>query len=348
MTQAIAADPLGLRFTGRDHSHLATALMAAYPTPAVLNQMLVARLDQPLAAIAAPYPLADAAFEVITHFKARGHLLRLIEAARASQPDNPELAFVAARFGAAAATPPPPQLEKLVRRTSVPFPVAVWRARLARRETCVCRVEVSLDGRASFGTGFLVGADLVLTNHHVVASAIAAVRAGRPLTPDEIACRFDYKQEPESGAVINDGISVGVANEWLIDSSPHSFADVQSLGTLTPSTEELDFALLRLETRIGEHPLPFGSSPDGASRNRGWIDLPDRDWAFENHDALFIIQHPKGGPMQLALDVDADLTLNANGTRVTYRTGTEPGSSGSPCFNRYWNLVALHHGSDPI
>jgi len=131
MTQAIAADPLGLRFTGRDHSHLATALMAAYPTPAVLNQMLVARLDQPLAAIAAPYPLADAAFEVITHFKARGHLLRLIEAARASQPDNPELAFVAARFGAAAATPPPtrPRSPRSL-APSLQGPVPVRRRRL--------------------------------------------------------------------------------------------------------------------------------------------------------------------------------------------------------------------------
>ncbi len=35
--------------------------------------------------------------------------------------------------------------------------------------------------------------------------------------------------------------------------------------------------------------------------------------------------------------------MNANQTRVRYRTNTETGSSGSPCFNSDWDLVALHH-----
>ena len=34
-------------------------------------------------------------------------------------------------------------------------------------------------------------------------------------------------------------------------------------------------------------------------------------------------------------------------TRVRYTTRTEPGSSGSPCFDIDWNLVALHHSGDP-
>jgi V8-like Glu-specific endopeptidase len=42
------------------------------------------------------------------------------------------------------------------------------------------------------------------------------------------------------------------------------------------------------------------------------------------------------------------MTVNANKTRVTYQTGTQPGSSGSPCFNQFWNLVALHHAGDPL
>jgi hypothetical protein len=29
------------------------------------------------------------------------------------------------------------------------------------------------------------------------------------------------------------------------------------------------------------------------------------------------------------------------------RTNTEPGSSGSPCFDQDWGLVALHHAGDP-
>jgi V8-like Glu-specific endopeptidase len=59
------------------------------------------------------------------------------------------------------------------------------------------------------------------------------------------------------------------------------------------------------------------------------------------------MQHPKAEPLKLAFDTDAIIGLNPNGTTVTYRTNTEGGSSGSPCFDINWNLVALHHSGDP-
>jgi hypothetical protein len=60
---------------------------------------------------------------------------------------------------------------------------------------------------------------------------------------------------------------------------------------------------------------------------------------------LFIVQHPLGDPLQVAFDVI--LGLNANATRMTYKTDTQVGSSGSPAFDRDWQLIALHHGGDP-
>jgi V8-like Glu-specific endopeptidase len=62
---------------------------------------------------------------------------------------------------------------------------------------------------------------------------------------------------------------------------------------------------------------------------------------------LLIAQHPQGEPIKLAIDMDAVLGLNGNATRVRYATNTEPGSSGSPCFDMDWTLVALHHMGDP-
>jgi hypothetical protein len=61
---------------------------------------------------------------------------------------------------------------------------------------------------------------------------------------------------------------------------------------------------------------------------------------------LMIVQHPDGSPLKLALDTEGIIGLNANGTRVRYATNTEPGSSGSPCFDLDWNLIALHQYGD--
>jgi V8-like Glu-specific endopeptidase len=59
------------------------------------------------------------------------------------------------------------------------------------------------------------------------------------------------------------------------------------------------------------------------------------------------VQHPNAYPLKLAFDTDAIIGVNENGTTVKYKTNTEGGSSGSPCFDINWNLVALHHSGDP-
>jgi V8-like Glu-specific endopeptidase len=69
--------------------------------------------------------------------------------------------------------------------------------------------------------------------------------------------------------------------------------------------------------------------------------------AFKPGMGLIIVQHPRGGPMKLAIDTKAVTEVTANQTRVRYRTNTEPGSSGSPCFTMGWELAALHHSGNP-
>lgn len=351
--ERIPIDPISLKVTGADHKALAEALEKAYPDPNLLNQMLTARLDQSLNAITAPFPLSQATFDVVTFYKAKGHLLRLISAARASQPDNPQLALVAEKFALSTRTRPAPQLEKIVKSTSVPFSVVIWRERLARREACVCRVEIPTNNGLSYGTGFLVAPDLVLTNHHVMAPAIAGLEGkftpgGLSADPKKVIVRFDYK-ELDDRQPANPGVEIGLADDWLVDSSPHSAADLQAAPKQqVPSADELDHALIRLTTPVGAEPIPLGRDSDPQAHPRGWIELPEQEWPFADQTALFILQHPKGAPMALALDLEARMTVNANHTRVTYQTGTEPGSSGSPCFNQFWTLVALHHAGDPL
>jgi V8-like Glu-specific endopeptidase len=349
--EQVPTDPLNLGFKGADHKALADALEKAFPDFAKLNQMLTARLDQSLNSITAPGPMPDVTFEVVTFYKAKGHVLRLIAAARASQPDNPYLALVAEKFRLATQTQSAPQLEKIVKKTSVPFDVAVWRGRLARREKCICRIELPTNNGMAYGTGFLVGPDLILTNHHVMAPAIAGkdgkfTPGGLQADPKKVIVRFDYKVL--EGQPLNPGVEVRLADDWLVDSSPHSVADTQPKPKQdTPTLDELDHALIRLAEAVGSEPIPLGNDTDKDAQPRGWVELSEAVWPFVDQSTLYILQHPQGEPMALAIDLEAKMELNANNTRVVHQTGTKPGSSGSPCFNQFWDLIALHHAGDP-
>lgn len=340
----VSSDPLSLVFTGEQHRLLANAVERAFPGYDDLAMFVRYRLDLNLPSVVAPvHKLSIVVFELLKQQRAEGHLLRFVASARAARPDNPELAFAAASLGLATQTPSRPELESIIRRTSVPFDVAVWRQQLARREACVCRVEVAGPRGPGFGTGFLVGADLVLTNHHVVAPLLSDGRAAG--TPPRF--RFDYKALGD-GTTVAPGIEVTAAADWLVDASPHSPIDTQPLPKNgVPEPGELDYALIRLARPAGDEPIEIGPGTEPGAPARGCIEVRREDWPFESGRTLYILQHPRAAPLKLAMELDADLLCNENRTRVRYATGTEPGSSGSPCFNERWELVAMHHAGDP-
>ncbi|HEX8435682.1 trypsin-like serine peptidase, partial [Archangium sp.] len=70
-------------------------------------------------------------------------------------------------------------------------------------------------------------------------------------------------------------------------------------------------------------------------------------YAFPPGSPIIIVQHPQGDRLRLAIETNGIIGVNAARTRVTYRTHTLGGSSGSPCFNQDWTLVALHHSGGP-
>jgi Trypsin-like peptidase domain len=222
-----------------------------------------------------------------------------------------------------------PGLQRNVRPYLAKLDIRVWQSRLTEIERRVCRVE--LEGNA-VGTGFLVGPDTVLTNWHVFE---VAKNQGKP---DLLGCRFDYELLPDGK--VQPGQLVMLQAGGLVDSSPYSVAE----GTNTPdnplpTAAELDYALLRLASRVGEQQV------EGAAR--GWIALPKAGLPLATDGPILIVQHPQGTPMKLAMDTQAVIGLNGNGTRLNYRTNTDPGSSGSPVFTMDWDIVALHHSGDP-
>ena len=58
-------------------------------------------------------------------------------------------------------------------------------------------------------------------------------------------------------------------------------------------------------------------------------------------DFVSIVQHPGGGPKQIAMFHNTVAYVGEG--RVQYLTDTLPGSSGAPVFDQQWRVVAMHH-----
>jgi hypothetical protein len=243
---------------------------------------------------------------------------RLLSAQRAGQPqqDAPTNALA-------------PGLQRNVRPHLAKLDVRVWLERLIEIEHCVCRVE---HGGLGIGTGFLVGPDTVLTNWHVVKHLVGAGKLA------EVGCRFDYVKLAGGGQ--DPGKLVQLRRDCLAFASYSGAEATANPEQPPPTAEELDFALLQLDSTAGQQQI------DGGAK-RGWIVLPKAPLPLPADAPLLIVQHPEGDPMKLAMDTQAVIGINGNGTRIKYRTNTDPGSSGSPCFSMDWDIVALHHYGDP-
>ena len=162
-----------------------------------------------------------------------------------------------------------------------------------------------------FATGFLIGANLIITNHHVFAAA-----------EETRDCGIQFSYEKVNG-VLSDGTI------FPFDTSRFFYA-----------IEELDFAV------VGVSPLALGSGASLAQfKSLGLI--PTTGKILVGQD-VSIIQYPDGGPKKygvrdnelLIAPTDADAFLQ-------YTTDTLPGSSGSPAFNKDWEVVGLHHSGVP-
>ena len=229
-------------------------------------------------------------------------------------------------------------LEKTIDPANPMFNMTDWVSRAARIEGRVCRLEI--DG-APKGTGFLVGPDTVLTNHHVVKPAIE-----NPALLSKVRARFDYKQFRD-GKILS-GTLVDVAE--ILDSSPCTDGEAAGKpGPDDPGGEYLDYAVVRLKGKPGVDPVTVaGAVAPGPAR--GWVRVPDGAidrGPFAYDFPVLIAQHPQGEPLRLAIEWKSVIGLNGAANRVKHRTNTLAGSSGSPCFDRFWNLIALHHYGDP-
>lgn len=337
---------VSIELSGEQWGRLSKALQHAFPNYAALQSFVTEQLGQNLATIAAEGPLTKVTYDLIQWAQAKGWGGTMVQAAQLVQPDNPKIQAIAAellgqRILVQYPDAPPKALvgeglERVI-RTSLHFQDAEkWWADMGQILPKVCQVRVDLGSTEERGTGFLVAKDVVLTNYHVVEGVINDKNGGA-----KIECVFDYKRDGKSN-VLNPGKSHELAPNWLVDASEYSPKAGAPEGD-EPSPEQLDYALLRLSTNVADEAL--GNSNVPGAHVRGYISIAQPEPTPDKDAPLYIVQHPKGEQLQIALDTQAILWKSRN--RVRYRTNTECGSSGSPCFDEKWNPVALHHYGDP-
>jgi endonuclease G, mitochondrial len=166
-----------------------------------------------------------------------------------------------------------------------------------------------ISNRMPIGTGFLIAPGVLITNNHVIPSRDEAAT---------FTAEFNYELDPDDNPL-----------------TPVRFRIDNSL-FVTSDKEALDYTIVA----IGQPELSGNDV-----RTCGWLPLdPRTDKILEGEPAV-VIQHPNGDEKRLCL-FDSVL-VDRFDDYVQYTTDTDFGSSGSPVFNRHWQLIALHHASAP-
>jgi endonuclease G, mitochondrial len=318
-----------MQLSGSELKKLVNAIISAYPTKNDLAMMVKFELDENLDAIAGGENITDIVFKLLTRWAIpRGKTYRLILAAYETNPGNPELqdfyesVVINKRFildVTATTTDFGPdinwkgetdkiQLQSWLKPESDYWDVGFLK-RAIEQSTSVCRIEIS--SRNIMATGVLITPDKVLTNYHVF----------QPNEEDNI-------QENARNAVLKFGC---FTSDNGVENSGNLFKlDKQKPILRFSKTEHLDYILLQVESKINQEKDIKPARWDGRK-------LPIEKMGIS------VLQHPEGDSMKLSISQDGITGVYHNSGLVQYVNKTALGSSGSPCFDEDWYLVALHH-----
>lgn len=311
-----------MSWSGKDIDEFHQALLSAYPREYDLSRLVRTEMDIRLNAVAGGRNYSDIVFELLNYVEAQDQLFELLAAARRKNATNRKLQALEERLKQGTLKQGPDfqwrsdddetSLEGLLspRRDVDSYDVAFLQ-RMSQPASAVCRIELEAEQAEAIGTGFLVAKDLLLTNYHVIAPESDSDPQS---LLQQIILRFEYLT-PSSGHKA-EGKPFRLASDALVASSPVQHG--------------LDYALLRVEEKILEEQ---GFHPVGARPGA----LPDR--AMNIH----ILQHPEGQMMKVAFSNNGIVDVYERDGLIQYVSETSVGSSGSPCFNDQWELVALHH-----
>lgn len=168
------------------------------------------------------------------------------------------------------------------------------------------------------GTGFLVGQDVIMTNHHVIPSC-------QVIENDDAQFILNYESQKYGQAKPE--------RSFYFDPE-----------RLFYTNKYLDFTLIAVrDYEAGD------TNKNQICSVFGWHRLRSESEELSPGKAVSIIHHPLGQRKSITMHNSSVIPISEqrNAAYCWYVGDTEPGSSGSPVFDMHWRVVALHHMSVP-
>lgn len=324
-----------LTLSGENRRQLREALISGFRSYPTLKRFVSDYFDFRLNEVASSTATRVATDDLIEYFEQQGDISELILALNKERPNNPDVKKLIVRLQGfmsqklllditetgetdfpfeLPATYDDIQLESFL-PSAFSYETDVGKLqRGLQLANAVCKIAFS--DRPSTGTGVLIASDLILTNYHNLSRE--KVEESQLLEiAKTLLFEFDLVSQEENSFPRSDIFSP-TTTDMILASSPPKL---------------LDYVLLRVEPKIKsvEKIKPISiQSP-----------LP----SLNPKDEINVLQHPQGNVMQVSLSASGVVQQDVNRGRVWYVNRTQGGSSGSPCFNRDWKMIALHHGS---
>ncbi|MDZ8236373.1 MAG: LamG-like jellyroll fold domain-containing protein [Nostoc sp. ChiQUE01a] len=193
----------------------------------------------------------------------------------------------------------------------------------------------------AWGTGFLVGGNYLLTNNHVISSPNIAKQCIAQFnyiednftTADQL---IDYKLEPECLFICNPNLDY-----TLVQLKGNSFTKHPGYSFGWIKLIEDDKNILPGFT-LNESELTQIKEEKFTEKQLQYIGFQEKEGRISG-DIVLIVQHPKGMYKKIVLHNNKIIDNGIYKNFLRYTLDSDYGSSGSPVFNRNWELVALHH-----
>ncbi|EKU96989.1 hypothetical protein Lepto7375DRAFT_0921 [Leptolyngbya sp. PCC 7375] len=330
-----------LRLNGREQSKLVLAFISAYDGQAAyarFGNFLRFKLDKSIGVVGGSGPLDVVVANVVQNAIADGYIEDLILAFASDKPGREDIQQLCAKILRQRFDLNPRQLS--IEATSLELELEDWELDVGSEELelfdppqlsfnsdvgsllealelvnpAVCKITFSDRDLNKSGTGVLVDTDLVLTNYHVLTGKD---RAYESFSHSELH-EFIQTAQFEFGYVSNRS------------TEPMPLRAVTAESVVAYSrTRKLDYALIRLQSNDD-----FKASP---------VPLNTTDKLEPKKSALNILHHPAGSALKAALSNNGVVKVKQAKGLVLYVNETDGGSSGSPCFDEDWQLIALHH-----